>query len=1189
MEMAGSKDFFFRAQLSEADPAVAQLVDLEAERQMRKIILIASESLCPLPVRQALASEYVNIYAEGYPSTRMSRWESDDLDDHARHLAFFRRYADRRYYKGTEYTDFVESLAIRRCQEIFATDEVGAEDIYVNVQPLSGAAANNAVYEAFVPHGGTVMGMALPHGGHLTHGSELNRSGKTYRIVAYEVNTKTGRIDYDRIKALAEEVDPAMIVAGYSAYPWAVDWRKFREAADAAPSGAVLFADVAHTAGLIAGGAYPSPVGYADVVAFTTHKTLCGPRGAVILTTDPAAARLVDAAVFPGEQGGPHIHTIAAKAVSFSLAATEDFQELSRRTVENAKALAEGFRKRGIPLAYGGTDSHLLLVDLGRIPTPGGAPLRADAVSRVLDICGITLNKNTIAGDEKALQPSGLRFGTTIVTQRGMGPAEMDTIADIVARLLGGMRAFEVIGLGGPVGRVRVPLDLLEETRRSIASLVAKSASWKIRPGGGYPHFGPPLPGCREPAREVSGFDRETQAVESGCALFDNSDCGHILVRGERAAALLHAVCTADVISMQPGNTATTLILDGEARVRYTLLLARFPDDEETGEPRYLLRTGPGACESLLLHLRALSDGYADLGLGDDTLKVEGPVVVEDLMARRLKNWTSLTLAGPEAFEAVCKAAPGTEELKPQTLSRLPLDEAESWIFTDRSATAHLFVETLGLHALKTALVAAGAVESGARARDAWLEKQGMLPPVEPHPEADAYIEKHRHLTVDLRKTFFIGQAALLRTAPTQEMLEPFAQGGDAGQVRRTPLYETHVESGGKMVPFAGWEMPVVYTSIGEEHAAVRGTAGLFDVGHMGVFEASGPWACRFLDLVTTNYVPRLRPGESQYAYLLAPDGSVIDDVMVYFVAPETYMIVVNAANAETDWAWLSAVNDRRCLIDPANPGARVENPCRLRNLKDSSSGPDMKIDIALQGPCSLSILLDAADTETAGALSILGKSNNIRGRIGGIDVIVSRTGYTGEEYGYEVYVHPDRADALWQALCESGEAWGMRTTGLGARDSTRTEAGLPLYGHELAGPYDVDPLEAGYGFFVKWHKPFFVGRSALLGRAGNPKRSVIRFEASGTGTRLAKTKDPVINRKDRTIGYVTSCALAGERQVGMAVVDRRQALPGSRIGFFSLPRKGESPKEKPRDRLDTGDSVTVPVPAKIIERFPGP
>ncbi|MHC5079670.1 MAG: serine hydroxymethyltransferase [Planctomycetota bacterium] len=571
-----TRDYFFNKPLAEIDPEVARLSAVEAERQMRKLILIASESLCPAPVRETLASEFVNLYAEGYPSTRMSIRERDRIEDHARGLAFFNRYGDRRYYKGTEFCDLVESLAEIRVAEIFATDRVPASAIYANVQPLSGAAANNAVYEAFAEPGDTVMGMALPHGGHLTHGSEFNRSGKTYRIVPYMADEKSGRLDYDRIMDLARQHRPRMIIVGFSAYPWAVDWATFREIADA--SGAVLFADIAHTAGLVAGGAHPNPVGFADVITFTTHKTLCGPRGAVILTTDPEQARVVDNAVFPGEQGGPHLHTIAAKAVAFHLASSPAFRELQHRVVENAAALAKGFLDRGIPLAYGGTDTHLLLIDCKKVKTANSAPLLADIASRILDLAGITLNKNTIAGDERAAQPSGLRFGTTIMTQRGYGTEDMDRLAKIVTNLLTQLKPYEIQGQACRLGRAKVPADVFLETRAAVADLDAKGASMAVERIGRYPYFvavpGPggdgspaPLAQAHEKAgavietragrRAVSHFgnpDGETEALQSGAALIDGGELGHFLIRGERAPAFLHAVLTADVYTQRPST-----------------------------------------------------------------------------------------------------------------------------------------------------------------------------------------------------------------------------------------------------------------------------------------------------------------------------------------------------------------------------------------------------------------------------------------------------------------------------------------------------------------------------------------------------------------------------------------------------------------------------------------------------------
>lgn len=268
-------DFLFRGSLADLDPDVFELTQVETERQSRKLILIASESTAPLAVRQAMASSFQNIYAEGYPDEE-TRWMSEaDILDYPARLAYFRRYSDPRYYKGTEYADIVEALARRRCAELFATKEIPADKIFVNVQPLSGAPVNNAVYHALANPGDTIMGMDLIHGGHLSHGSPANRSGKLYNAVHYMVDPETEKINYDLIEALTREHKPKFIIAGYSSYPWSVDWARLRAIADGV--GAYLFADIAHVAGLVAGGVYPSPVGYAHIITFTTHKSLCGP------------------------------------------------------------------------------------------------------------------------------------------------------------------------------------------------------------------------------------------------------------------------------------------------------------------------------------------------------------------------------------------------------------------------------------------------------------------------------------------------------------------------------------------------------------------------------------------------------------------------------------------------------------------------------------------------------------------------------------------------------------------------------------------------------------------------------------------------------------------------------------------------------------------------------------------------
>src|SRR5512139_1803710 len=294
-------DFLFRGDLSDLDPDVDELVKFETERQARKLILIPSESTAPRAVREALSSIFQNIYAEGYPDEE-TRWMSEEeLLDYPARLAEYRRNSDPRYYKGVEYADVVEALARRRAAEAFAANGFTADQIFVNVQALSGAPANNAVYQALMNIGDTVLGLTLLHGGHLSHGSSVNRSGKYYKAVHYTVD-ENERLDYEKILEQAVETKPRLIIAGYSSYSWVPDWEKFRAIADEV--GAYLLADISHIGGLVAAGVVPSPIGYAHVVMSTTHKSIDGPRGAVLMTTDPAIAKKIDKAVFPGEQGG---------------------------------------------------------------------------------------------------------------------------------------------------------------------------------------------------------------------------------------------------------------------------------------------------------------------------------------------------------------------------------------------------------------------------------------------------------------------------------------------------------------------------------------------------------------------------------------------------------------------------------------------------------------------------------------------------------------------------------------------------------------------------------------------------------------------------------------------------------------------------------------------------------------------
>jgi glycine hydroxymethyltransferase len=381
--------------LAEVDPEVCEAIRGELLRQHSRLELIASENFTSEAVLEATGSVFTNKYAEGYPG--------------------------RRYYGGCEYVDVVENLARERAKQLF-----GAE--HANVQPHSGSQANMAAYAAVLSPGDTILGMNLSHGGHLTHGHHLNFSGKTYRVIPYGVRRDDEQIDYDELARLAEQHKPKMIIAGGSAYPRVLDFARFRQIADSV--GAILLVDMAHFAGLVAAGLHPNPCQWADIVTTTTHKTLRGPRSGMILCRQQYAAA-IDKSVFPGVQGGPLVHVIAAKAVCLKEAMTPEFAAYQRQVVANARALAEGLKEAGFRVVSGGTDTHLLLVDVF------SRGLRGRDAEQALDAAHITVNKNTIPFDvNPPLNPSGIRLGSPAVTTRGFREPEMREVAGLIAQVL---------------------------------------------------------------------------------------------------------------------------------------------------------------------------------------------------------------------------------------------------------------------------------------------------------------------------------------------------------------------------------------------------------------------------------------------------------------------------------------------------------------------------------------------------------------------------------------------------------------------------------------------------------------------------------------------------------------------------------------------------------------------------------
>lgn len=1024
-----NEDFVFHGTAAELDPAIHELMQLEDRRQEETIILIPSESMSPDVVREVMGSRFANIYAEGYPREESRQQTEAEIMDVDWELANYRRNSDPRYYKGVEYADLLEALTRRRAAELFAANGISPNDLYVNVQPLSGAPANSAVYTALLQSGDTIMGLNLDDGGHLSHGSRVNRSGQIYNSAPYFVDPASELLDYGDIEAQALEVKPKIIVAGYSAYPCIVDWRRFREIAD--KCGAFLMADIAHISGLVAAGVHPSPIGIADVVTTTTHKSLCGPRGAMILTHRRDLGRKIDRAVFPGEQGGPHLNTLAALAVALKLAGTEQFRALQARIVRNAARLAQQLSARGLRIVGGGSENHLLMIDAKSI-THDGEHLSGDMAARILDLAGIVTNRNTIPGDKSAFAATGIRLGTVWISQLGYGDEEIDLLAEAIAAVLHGCRTFLYARPGGKtVRRAKVDYQALQRGREIVRRLTGA----KPAPAAG--------------------------------------DTVHL--HGLEAATFLDYALTSDIMALADGEAQPTQLFAGGFTASATLLRRernafslRFADAHTASEAAGWLQ--------------ALSDGFVQFA--DLYAKLPGPVVVR-----------------------------------------------------------------------------AGAAPAGLAA---------------PAPAEAVLVDS---------KPFFIGQDS--RESSSEPLPAFIWQEPAEAELRRTSLHQVHLDAGARMVPFGGWDMPVWYSSVSEEHKAVRETAGLFDVSHMGVLEASGPHAEQFLDLVTTNDIGSLEVGRSHYTYFLFPDGSVVDDLLIYRRGPQQFMLVVNAANNDKDWAWLNAVNNGEVMIRADRPGARIQHPALLRDLRDPQWGADCRVDLALQGPRSRDILLAICeDPALARRIRALPWAGLTEGKLAGFDVIISRTGYTGERIAYELFVHPDQAVAFWQALVQAGESFGLQLCGLACRDSTRTEAGLPLYGHELAGPLNLNPADAGFGSYAKLWKPFFIGREAFIAHEKERAHVICRFRMEDKAVRRPEQGDPVLDRRGRVIGWVTSCAIDQEGYLlGQALLPLEMATPGAGLAIYQM-GGGSRPLRLPAT-LSLGARLPAPDSATVLTRFP--
>ena len=977
--------------------AILRVCEAESCRQWRSLIMIPSESICHPEAAAIVARELGSIYAEGLPQPLLMHDPREAAEDEARFSSWQRRLSDRRFYKGTINANRAELIAHKCIAEVFAmlAGSPPVSAIHVNVQALSGTAANLAAYEALLKPGDRLMGLALGHGGHLTHGSEFNYSGKTYRVHSYEVDERTRQLDYAQIRDLARQWKPRLIIGGASAYPWDFDWVALRSIADEV--GAYVLADIAHLAGLVAAGVASNPLPHAHVVTFTTHKTLCGPRGAVIMTTDPALARQFDTAVFPGLQGGPHMNSIAAIARLFELIIEDrkGFCRLQRDIVDNAQFFAHCLAKEGFALEYGGTNTHMLLVNLRKFPVAGEVALDGEIASRLLEIAGIVCNKNMILGDADAAHASGLRFGLPWLTQRGVTQEQLREIARITKSVLASVRTLAV---WSPVGeqkcRGRVPPGVLAEAAERTRA-IARAL---------------PYPPCPEQRTEP------TQPAPIG-------DRVGFLLRGDKTRLALGQLLTARL--PVDGRPVMAAMLAADGTVIDHVIAVEIPSVGR--EQRWLLFPHEDRAGAVRHWIEDLSDGYLLFDEADVQQKIDGPIVVEELSAGAL----------PESSIA----SVGEFRGEPMT---------------------------------------------------------------------------------DLTKPYFIGQRALYAKANVPPK-EPYFYESHETPLRRTVLYDVHRELGAKMAPFAGWEMPIHYAEgILAEHRAVRTAAGLFDVSHMSALAVNGRHAETFLEALLTGRVSRLDPGEAQYSIMLSPDGKAIDDLYVYRLERDRFMLVVNAANADHVRDWISAVNARRVMIDPSMPGKELDGAIELRDLRDA--GDDSRIDLAFQGPASLRVLekISRSSADRA-ALRCLLPNRHVAVTLGGVPALVARTGYTGEQVGFEVFVHPNTAEEVWRLILEAGRPWGVRPAALGTRDSARIEAGLPLFGHSLEGELSISMTEAGYGFVPLFNAPFFVGREAYMARVRCSQRHMLRLR--GQGRKTLRPGHVVLDASGRPVGQVTDFA----------------------------------------------------------------
>lgn len=412
-----------------------KILEREEKRQKNKLILSAALSIAPYSVREANGSIFSNIDAEGHLPKWIENESLDQLYDLDRQIKQYNKFSDNRPNKNTEYANVIEKIAQKRIASLFSTEKKEPSNIYVNVQPPTGAIANSIALESVLNSGDTLLSMSLSDGGHLSHGSKIHQSSKKYNVFHYGIDPKTGKVDYENIEEIASETQPKLIIAGASSYPWEINWAKLKKICEKTQSKPYLMADIAHTAGLVVGGMFPNPIGFADIITMVTYKTFCGPRAAAILTTDRELSKRINRTTFPGMLGSPIFQNIVALAISAKIAQTKEYIELQRNIVKNARLFSKLFKENGISVAFGGTNSHILILDLKDTECLD-KNINGEIAAKVLEECNIVCNKNMLPGDKNASVASGIRLGTTWISQLGIQKDTIHAIVEIIVRIL---------------------------------------------------------------------------------------------------------------------------------------------------------------------------------------------------------------------------------------------------------------------------------------------------------------------------------------------------------------------------------------------------------------------------------------------------------------------------------------------------------------------------------------------------------------------------------------------------------------------------------------------------------------------------------------------------------------------------------------------------------------------------------